>query len=1621
MGRGGRPKPWRADNERGYELWRGTWSPSLRDPSQRPWRRQGGETAEQPLQFPSYTAMQPQSADRQVPTAMTGGTAPEGRAQGVQALLNPARKAEQRLHRLQSARTRTAAQFEAFLAGMKKSFIKELTKFQNDTTRIDQAINDATQEQERAFATIRQAILGGVTAGVNPAQPAPAAESVWEQMTATWEQEDGDFLQEVLRGPTAPRQAAPPRQLTPEAQQLLAHFGATHAPMAVSGPSGPVAGSHPQTHPPVTVAPPMSNELQEILRHFGAAAMAQQMTGPSQSVSAHPGVENTEANRFYNGLDPALFEPCNGAPSEVVQQAERMPSSSISPGAKAKRALVTGALPRRPLKTHTKPSPTKGQANLAQKLQIAREAAALKEAAEQAFHLSQSAKPAVHSSDVSVVNGQPPQQPAVHPASAALGGSGESAALRPFGRPAAPKPSAPIPMPGQTIHGENRKIAIEEALTEEEAETMQDTPGRATLRDRRKQSNIHGCMQNRCSRLSGLGAWEIHWEGSLRTFIPVGQCYTCEAYTLWRFGLLRFHSELHEPSYTLLCTVSVQRRWHITAVPCHCCLSSPLGLGSSLAAPSRLALLVWEGSGIGPHLAISSCVFHSRILYRPLAAPCTTEQPVTLGQYVSGSAAISRPLWILWAYASTHSCRVPNSCIGGSGTATRRIKRMPRKRRTAYMLARLTCHFGLRFYKSSTAPTSGSPSFMNDGALNTRIGSSGTGARRDSIDILLPFERGCFWHNLTHYVATNIVVPFFGSLLVIVAAAIVKAYTRSVPGRHTPLGRLIAFPTCAVPTQLLLPIAVASPGRPVLAWAPPVPPKHRPRTRRQSVAVQSRVSARQRLLLAFLGFASMPRCVWAMPTFPQTPEVMQLLRHEYARMSPQDPSESRYNSASEDSLPAPDPLPGDTIDPPRHVHGPAPYSTDFWLGITVYAPHVAPAAFAMKAERTATLETIISQVRSSGRVPHPGYDAIVPVSPQMHDDYLALIAYPTILAQYRVPRYAIVIDLTRVGGHCHAAVFRDGTTAQELLQQVRLEIRADIDDADLRVWVGDATLPASNKGILNVSNGTLLTIMRVPHHPGRLLPASALFVPEQPWGRIDHMPVPPRTHSLALCRGPALDAVCPSFFPWAQPEDIARQVYRLQPGDDQIVVISNDPVLDVQGEPCAQTAIALPRHSTLMSHAHAQPYFLDLRHFCEAPRLVLASPPPMQVVDLPQLLAEAQVELPPTYVGMLVSNRLYGDLQVLCIALEVGLEHRIFSIWPQTPADADEPEDSVPAYGNAATVSDNAAAYPPRQHPYTGADPPRFGQHREDPTAEEASRLADPEQIFEQEAQQPVVAHFVVFIPSFRPEYIRLTMSIPCALDDALAAVSNARCSAASVHFDNLIPVEPQPDPAYGCLLAIPDWVTTQVCCLIDTRSIDGRLFAGIFFSNMKRSWILLHIGVADAPQLQVYVAETLLDDHQLYPVYLGATVTVLPGAHAHQPGPVLADMLLDASPWQEHCPNLDGPDSSSFLVLSDGGYKVMPIDQSQTLTPQLFKRLSVDAFQYSYANITVPCPAGHYRRSCARATLQSRLSFYRVYCPPPHSSSKTTSATVHIVHRSTIAASEHHVEGRAKRIYRPR
>ena len=833
MGRGGR-KPWKDEWGHELQLWRGSFSPSLRDTTQRPWRSQEAEWATPTYQFPSYTSMQPQYADKANTAAASESSQPGGRTQGVQTLLNPARKAEQRLLRLRSTKAKITAQFEAFLHGLKRSFIKEMNKHQADTARLEQSITEAEQEQDRAFAVIRQAILGGTMAASGVDGTTQAAEGVWDQMRAHWEQSDGDLLREVMRGASDLPKAAAPRQLTAEAQALLAHFGVPQAPHTTAPTTTPTTSTvsaSPMTAVPT--APQLGVELQQLLQHFGASGPP---AGTPVNEPVAPRGPLGEENH-YGGLDPSLFEPTSGA-IPAFGGAERPPSNSVSRATISQSSYQTRYDSRR-----TGFGPEAGHGKGCRRTERCH-GTSHKDCSSDRRRSQRSACPRCSSG---------------HWAS--------------YGR----------------AHGSYATLRWTRC-------SQAASRAATAFTTWRRRNSSHPHTRGRVRRRHGGGPLS-------RTLKIVRMQLACCAFRQSCFhrlvGPLESWARFVEPSSLLN--------------PVGQCVCSDAWSDSASRQPSH------------PMVQLMRCTEAVRICLRPSASNVSHAPP-----WVLVSAVADPPVHCLSRRTAHWSCepsilpllvassktfqfclqrRVPNSCIGGSGTATcvQRSDTSPLYSNLGFLILSSVsgpwCPYEAEsrlFFQSLTAKVSYLGHIMAlralavvifpfspryEGALNTCIGSSGAGALR-------PLSGGTSSNNADGYArraystVAVAAVAFFHSLLLLLVVAIAKALLVGVPGIRAGKGRLIWLIIAQAPSRLLLSLAVATPGAPILDWSPASPLIRRPRGHRQSSSrpFSVRPSFGARLLVFLVGFLSAPQCVWSMPTFPYDSAVRQLFREEFAQI-----------------------------------------------------------------------------------------------------------------------------------------------------------------------------------------------------------------------------------------------------------------------------------------------------------------------------------------------------------------------------------------------------------------------------------------------------------------------------------------------------------------------------------------------------------------------------------------------------------------------------------------------------------------------------------------------------------------------------------------------------------------
>ena len=238
----------------GYGYWRGAFSPAQRPWKERTWSEVQDDRRPKPL-FPSYTAMPkgppPEPARASAIPDITVES--ETMVEDLQTLLNMARKKENRLARLTSAREKILAQWNEWNRQMREAFIKERTRYLQEDARLQQEIARATEDQQMARHRVRGAFLGETMPTQEIAAPMEVESSAaaWEAARAAWSAEDGVSLSGVLQRCIDAPNTGPPRRLRPEYVDMMNRVDIQAGP-PLSGPVDARLGQ--PTMPPANVS-----------------------------------------------------------------------------------------------------------------------------------------------------------------------------------------------------------------------------------------------------------------------------------------------------------------------------------------------------------------------------------------------------------------------------------------------------------------------------------------------------------------------------------------------------------------------------------------------------------------------------------------------------------------------------------------------------------------------------------------------------------------------------------------------------------------------------------------------------------------------------------------------------------------------------------------------------------------------------------------------------------------------------------------------------------------------------------------------------------------------------------------------------------------------------------------------------------------------------------------------------------------------------------------------------------------------------------------------------------------------------------------------------------------------
>ena len=185
----------------------------------------------------------------------------------------------------------------------------------------------------------------------------------------------------------------------------------------------------------------------------------------------------------------------------------------------------------------------------------------------------------------------------------------------------------------------------------------------------------------------------------------------------------------------------------------------------------------------------------------------------------------------------------------------------------------------------------------------------------------------------------------------------------------------------------------------------------------------------------------------------------------------------------------------------------------------------------------------------------------------------------------------------------------------------------------------------------------------------------------------------------------------------------------------------------------------------------------------------------------------------------------------------------------------------------------------------------------------------------------------LAFAPDRIPEEIQLRISPPATWDEFLLALADARDDTSKALYPHIVQLIPQPSPEFGSVLCLPDWASSRICVLIDSRTFDQRIFCHPVDPWMQWGSFLLQTGLQQAEDFVLVVRGIAQVPGRPLQFQQGDLVSVLAPDEPFPPFVDLRDQLFTGAGWYSECPLRVSPSFERFWVLHDGGSKGIVAD----------------------------------------------------------------------------------------------
>ena len=813
------------------------------------------------------------------------------------------------------------------------------------------------------------------------------------------------------------------------------------------------------------------------------------------------------------------------------------------------------------------------------------------------------------------------------------------------------------------------------------------------------------------------------------------------------------------------------------------------------------------------------------------------------------------------------------------------------------------------------APTQGVP--------KSRIGGSGS-ATLDFAYLLawLDFFSGC--------------VPFFFTLQVLATLALCKLLLLQAPFRRFPAARCLGLLTAPVPVRILVPVGVASPVFVRWAWR-----TERRMSGQRSALPTSSVPTRLflRFCIACFGFSHLPHLVWGMPTLPDGRKVVDYAT-AYAFWPAAPPEIAPYSHdplvqlaevperlrLANNEVPGfsfvSAPLPG--ARPTSAVGRPV-------LGVTIHAPYYIPTFFGLKVPEAATLDDVMRAIRVIGKLPGKDLDVLLPVFNQRSFCALSFIAFPSIIHQVQPSLRAVILDLTRVGGHYYAVVVPACLSLEAFFELIGRHIWRDTDEVDL--WIDAADVPATH-GDLAFASGSVFTVLLKGLPPDRVCTALDVLAPGTDWGPFEQSPSPRQSVGEAIVdRNRSFHLPYSLLTPLSMTQT-AHKALKLMPYERSLHTDIHL-YLDVSGNHC---------HTVYTGPAQSCPWLLDLRPLGFSTRVLFR--------DFEPTIHDVKEALPCTLPDSIaLSIQCLTPHEKRSIYLPVVLVTAVLASSPDNALsgpsghEGSEPHTGCSAHGpvlqldsgyvesknpSEATSSLQAAVSQVAGTPHVALLPEpfhRIGDYPPDSPLHAHVDDEDEEEEEEEEADRTLLVTVLLFAQEHTQETVRMRLHIPCTVEDVTRQLLDECDEHRYALFPHHTPADPQPSQWWLAFIAQPAWAGDEPTVLLNLSTIDGRCFVASAPNPFSRAQIFRLAQLPNDGTYEVFPfwRFTPMQEEETEAVIPCGTVTIRRsgGRHVVQ-GHGIDTMLLGGTMWLEEPDLPSAPVSNRCLLVQGHGHDVL-------------------------------------------------------------------------------------------------